>query len=276
MDSVDVAVTMPDRQLEDLLQMDDDEDADQKTAIKIFNLEAVAGKIFNCKKKSVGEFDEDVDDKGADNPLAVLEVELDAEDEVNSENMADWLKKLHMRTQHLVGKVTVNGMSRLAATNNVATALTRFKGKARVDNSGNRASSDGNSNGDNNSAEEGQSTFPELPTTPTGISKDVPTEKENPSKESVAVRSKKEMKPSSKTKTARRKETSPSISSSGTKALTSSSEIRKTVRTKSHPTAINSLPAPARTAAVVSSLKTNKVKAIKISVRSSGIKSKVH
>jgi hypothetical protein len=39
--------------------------------------------------------------------------------------MADWLKKLHIRTQHLVGKVTVNGMSRLAATNNVATALTR-------------------------------------------------------------------------------------------------------------------------------------------------------
>jgi hypothetical protein len=98
--------------------------SDQKTAIKIFNLEAVAGKIFNCKKKSVGEFDEDADDEG-DNPLAVLEVELDAEDEVNSENMADWLKKLHIRTQHLVGKVTVNGMSRLAATNNVATALTR-------------------------------------------------------------------------------------------------------------------------------------------------------
>ncbi len=88
----------------------------------MFNLEAVAGKIFHCKKKS----DEDgADDEGADNPLAVLEVELDAEDEVNSENMADWLKKLHMRTQHLVGKVTVNGMSRLAATNNVATALTR-------------------------------------------------------------------------------------------------------------------------------------------------------
>lgn len=84
----------------------------------------MAGKIFSCKKKSVGEFDEDVDDKG-DNPLTVMEVELDAEDEVNSENMADWLKKLHMRTQHLVGKVTVNGMSRLAATNNVATALTR-------------------------------------------------------------------------------------------------------------------------------------------------------
>jgi hypothetical protein len=77
------------------------------------------------EKKSVGEFDKDADDEGADNPLAVLQVELDAEDEVNSENLSDWLKKLHMRTQHLVDKVTVNGMSRLADTNNVATALTR-------------------------------------------------------------------------------------------------------------------------------------------------------
>ncbi|EFX79434.1 hypothetical protein DAPPUDRAFT_244944 [Daphnia pulex] len=176
--------------------------------------------------------------------------------------MADWLKKLHIRTQHLVGKVTVNGMSRLAATNNVATALTRFKGKVRVDNSGNRAASDGNCNGDNNSAEEGQSTLPELPTTPTEISKDV-TENEHPNKESsTAVRSKKIVKQSSKaeSKTPRRnKETSPI--SSGTKAAAAaSSEIRKTVRT-SHSTA--GLPT-----------KTMKVKSVK-SARS-GIKSKVH
>ncbi len=93
----------------------------------MFNLEAVAGQMFRRQKKSVGsEVDEDADDEEDINPLAaVLEVELDEDNEVNSENMEDWLKKLHIRTQHLVGKVTLNGMSRLAATNNVATALTR-------------------------------------------------------------------------------------------------------------------------------------------------------
>lgn len=92
----------------------------------MFSLDSVADQVFNRKKKIAGEFDGDADDEEDNNPLAVLEGEVDEEIEINSENMEDWLKKLHIRTQHLVGKVTVNGMSRLAATNHVATALTRY------------------------------------------------------------------------------------------------------------------------------------------------------
>lgn len=135
-----------------------------------------------------GEFDGDADDEEDNNPLAVLdEPELNEEIEVSSEDMADWLTKLHIRTQHLVGKVTVNGMNRLAATNHVATALTRwydtnnttysnlyilmtiffywsFKGRVRLDSSDKRVTSaDENSNGLD--TDEAQST-PETPTTP--------------------------------------------------------------------------------------------------------------
>lgn len=90
----------------------------------------MADRVYHRKKKVIGEFDDEaVDDEGHkqnDNrsQLAVLPGDLDDE-EAAGEEMEDWLKKLHIRTQHLVGKVTVNGMSRLAATNNVATALTR-------------------------------------------------------------------------------------------------------------------------------------------------------
>ncbi len=45
MDSVDVAVTMPDRQLEDLLQMDDDEDAGKN----IFIITSKIGFFLLCR-----------------------------------------------------------------------------------------------------------------------------------------------------------------------------------------------------------------------------------
>ena len=86
----------------------------------------MVGQVFQHRKKKIeGEIDGDADDEEDNNPLAVLEPESDEEIKVSSEDMADWLTKLHIRTQHLVGRVTVNGMSRLAATNHVATALTR-------------------------------------------------------------------------------------------------------------------------------------------------------
>ncbi|KAI9556334.1 hypothetical protein GHT06_018908 [Daphnia sinensis] len=244
-------VNMPKRQMRARQQIQDDDEAIEKT-VKMFSLENVADRVFHRKKKVVGEFDEDeVDDDGHKqndnrNQLAVLPSDFDDDAELTGEEMEDWLKKLHIRTQHLVGKVTVTGMSRLAATNHVATALTRFKGKYRIDTKKEESNEDDSLIGTDQPLPE---------TTPIQTPKVIG--KENASKEDV-VRSKKTAKQSTEHK---RKE-----NSSGSKVVVVSSHIRKATRTS----------IPAGSAVSTDGIrKTTKVKITK-SVRSTPSKSKIH
>ena len=93
----------------------------------MFSMENVADRVFHRRKKGgVDEFEEEMAEGGPAsefrNQLAVLQDETDEDKE---EDMDDWLKKLHIRTQHIIGKVTPAAMIRWAATNHVATAAIR-------------------------------------------------------------------------------------------------------------------------------------------------------
>ncbi|KAK4023713.1 hypothetical protein OUZ56_009112 [Daphnia magna] len=250
-------VNVPKRQLRARQQIQDEDEAIEKT-VKIFSLENAADRVFHRKKKVAGEFDdEQVDGDGHKqidnrNQLAVLPSDFDDNAEFTGEEMEDWLKKLHIRTQHLVGKVTVTGMSRLAATNNVATALTRFKGKYRIDTNKDESNEDNSFTGTDR-------TLPATGTTPIQTPKVI--EKESPSTEE-AVRSKKMSKQSTEHRVPKRKD-----NSSGSKVVVVSSHIRKATRT--------SIPAGSAVSSTDTVRKTTKVKITK-NVRSIPIKSKIH
>ncbi|XP_057374525.1 uncharacterized protein LOC130695396 [Daphnia carinata] len=209
-------VNMPRRQMRAQQQIQDEDEAIE-TAVKMFSLENAADRVFHRKKKMVGELDdEEVDgDRQNDNrnQLAVLPSDFDDDFECTGEEMEDWLRKLHIRTQHLVGKVTLTGMSRLAATNHVATALTRFKGKYRIDTGKDESNEDNSLTGTDQS----------LPVTTPPIQTPKVIDKENPSKEE-AVRSKKIVKQSTEHRVQKRKENSSS------KVVVVSSHIRKATR----------------------------------------------
>ena len=100
--------------------------------------------MFHRKKKSssilaIEDFDEALANKNTHvegtvesglQGLAILENQSDdasaAPESESKDDLKYLLQNLHMRTQHLVGKVTPAGMVRLAATNHVATAANRY------------------------------------------------------------------------------------------------------------------------------------------------------
>ncbi len=91
-------------------------------------MENVADRVFHRRKKGgVDDFEEEMAEGGPAselcNQLAVLQDDTD--EDIQKEDMDDWLRKLHIRTQHIIGKVTPAAMIRLAATNHVATAAIR-------------------------------------------------------------------------------------------------------------------------------------------------------
>lgn len=108
--------------------------------LKSYSMDEVADKVLHRKKKSksalgidvFAETDETDESKLSESQyrsqLAILEDESEGESQVEEpvkDDMEDLLRTLHLRTQHLIGKVTPAGMNRLAATQNVATAAVR-------------------------------------------------------------------------------------------------------------------------------------------------------
>ena len=102
-------------------------------------MDDVAEKVLHRKKKSksalgidvFAETDETEEVRLSESEyrsqLAILEDESEGEADVepSKDNMEDLLRTLHLRTQHLIGRVTPAGMNRLAATQSVATAAVR-------------------------------------------------------------------------------------------------------------------------------------------------------
>lgn len=105
--------------------------------VKIYSMDDVADKVLHRKKKSksalgidvFAETDETDEVKISESEyrsqLSVLQDDSNLQPEHPNEDMEDLLRTLHLRTQHLIGKVTPAGMNRLAATNHVATAAVR-------------------------------------------------------------------------------------------------------------------------------------------------------
>ncbi len=97
----------------------------------MFSMENVADRVFHRKKKMVGEVDDDETRRNDyRNKLAILKGDLESGSErmaITGEEMEDWFQKLQIRTQQPKdNKVKPTAApTKLAATNNVATAAVR-------------------------------------------------------------------------------------------------------------------------------------------------------
>jgi hypothetical protein len=93
-------------------------------------MENVADRVFHRKKKMVGEFDDDETRRNDyRNKLAILKGDLESGSQrmaITGEEMEDWFQNLQIRTQQPKDKNEKPAApTKLAATNNVATAAVR-------------------------------------------------------------------------------------------------------------------------------------------------------